>query len=97
MGSITQNALKNDKAVVIPVNETKTMKMLLTVWISSTIETLNKSKQEKIVHCWRKTGLLEAFEAAPQRKTELLAEAMSRKFELFPNLSKHDKTGEANR
>ena len=70
--------------------------MLLTFWISSTIETLNKSKQEKVVHCWRKTGLLEAFEAAPQKKTELLAEAMSRKLELFPNLCKHDQTGEVN-
>ena len=96
VASITQNALKNDEAVLIPVNETKTMKILLTCWISSTIETLNKSKQEKIVHCWRKTGLLEAFEATPAKKTELLAEAMSRKLELFPNLNKQDETGQVN-
>ena len=94
--SITQNALKNDKAVVIPVNETKTMKIMCTCWISSTIEILNKSKQEKIVHCWRKTGLLEAFEATPAKKTQLLAEAMSRRLELFPNLNQQDDTGQAN-
>jgi hypothetical protein len=94
--SITQNALKKGDAVIIPVNETKTMKVLLTSWISSTIETLNESKQAKIVHCWRKTGLLEAFEATPAEKTELLAEVMSRKLELFPNLNKHDETGEVN-
>ena len=96
--SITQNALKKGEAVIIPVNETKTMKVLLTSWISSTIETLNESKQAKIVHCWRKTGLLEAFEATPAKKTELLAEAMSRKLELFPNLNKldSDETGQPN-
>lgn len=96
VASIPQNALKNNEAVVIPVNETKTMKILLTCWISSTIETLNKSKQDKIVHCWRKTGLLEAFEATPAKKTELLAEAMSRKNELFPNLNKQDDNGQVN-
>ena len=92
---ITQHALKNDEAVVIPVNETKTVKILCACWISTTTETLNKSKQEKIVHCWRKTGLFEAYESVPETKTQLLAEAMSRKLEVFPNLNQQD-TGEAN-
>jgi hypothetical protein len=44
------------------------------------------------MHCWRKTGLLEPFEASPERKTQLIAEAHSRKFELFKflNLSNQD-------
>ncbi len=33
---------------------------------------------------------MEAFEATPSKKTELLAEAISRKHELFPYLSKQD-------
>ena len=36
------------------------------------------------------------FEAIPAKKTELLAEAMSRKLELLPNLSQQDETGEVN-
>ncbi len=39
---------------------------------------------------------MEAFEATPAKKTELLAEAMSRKLELFPNLNQQDETGQAN-
>ena len=35
---------------------------------------------------------MEAFEATPAKKTELLAEAMSRKFGLFPN---QDESGQA--
>ena len=98
MASITQNALDKKEPVIIPVHESKTMKIELTSWISKSIVIMNESKSEKIMHCWRKTGLLEPFEASPERKTQLITEAHSKKFELFPNLSNQDERddGEVN-
>ena len=52
-------------------------------WLSLAVDELNKDPAG-IVHCWRETELLRAWEGAVQ------AEAAAKVNELFPNLSRGD-------
>ena len=52
-------------------------------WLSQIVDMLKDDKEE-IVHCWRKTELLRAWDRSVQ------VEAFSKKEELFPNIDKSD-------
>ena len=60
-----------------------TCKTNLFKWLSLAVDELNKDPAG-IVHCWKETELLRAWEGAVQ------AEAAGRVNELFPNLSRGD-------
>ena len=95
---LTLEALKRNKDVVIQVHKSAEMKMECAKWISQGIDRMNESKTEKIVHCWTKTGLLEAF--IPASKAKLIKEAFEKRLELFPNMKEsgeeRDTSGERN-
>ena len=43
--------MKDGKAVTLPINESAVMKAHLVEWISKSVQIMNATKKEKVVHC----------------------------------------------
>ena len=85
VSSFTQNKLKKNEDVVLPINESAVMKAKLTEWISQAVQEMQQSKQreEKILQCYEKTGVLDVWSS---KRHELYLEAVEKRRELFPNM-----------
>jgi hypothetical protein len=54
--------------VALPINESAVMKAHLAEWLSESLSltTMNDKKREKVVHCWKKTGLIAIWDVNEQ-------------------------------
>ena len=94
VSNFTQDKLNAKEEVNLPINETPFMKAKLAEWISQSVEDMNEKKKSKVEHCWRKTGLLAAWDA--EQLPELMRKAALELKRLFPNSEDEDHSGHRN-
>jgi hypothetical protein len=70
------------------------MKAHLAEWISKSVQIMNATKKEKVVHCWDKTGLLAIWDVS--KRSVLTPVAFAQTARLFPGHHNDDVSGEAN-
>ena len=68
---------------MLPINETTFMKAKLAEWISQSVQDMNEKMRSKDEHCWRKTGILDAWDIA--KRPDLMIKAAEDVRRLFPN------------
>jgi molybdopterin-guanine dinucleotide biosynthesis protein A len=82
---LTQDQIKagtKPEDIKVPC-DVPTCKKNLFVWLSQTVDEMNKDKA-RVVHCWESTELLRAWERAVQ------VEASTKVAALFPNIDVND-------
>ena len=84
VSSLTQEQLKQNQEVNLPINESAVMKAMLTAWIGEAVQEMNASKREKVQRCYAKIGLSNAQYAL--KRDERYEEAVKKKKALFPNM-----------
>ena len=78
----------------LPINESAVMKAHLAEWISESMTTMNDKKKEKVVHCWKKTGLIAIWDV--NERAILVPKAFAETARLFPGHDNVDNSGVAN-
>jgi hypothetical protein len=94
VSTFTQEKLKNGQDVILPINETVVMKAKLAEWISESVKVMNEKKQEKVKHCWNKTGILAIWDV--HERSMLTPQAFQEVARLFPSHDIADTSGVAN-
>ena len=86
VSAFTQERLKKNEDVILPINKSTVMKAKLTEWISKAVCEMQQSKQlgEKFLGCYEKTGVLDSWSS---KRHKLYQEAVDKCCELFPNMS----------
>jgi hypothetical protein len=70
------------------------MKALFADWISESVNVMNDRMQEKVVHCWGKTGLLAIWDVT--ERAALALKAFAETSRLFPSRFNVDNSGAVN-
>jgi hypothetical protein len=82
----------------LAISESAVTKAHLAKWISESVNFMNEKKQEKVVHCWGKTGQKSGFLAIwdVNEQTTLVPKAFADTSRLFPGSNNIDDSGFAN-
>ena len=82
--------------MALPINESAVMKAHWADWLSESLSltTMNDKKREKVVHCWKKTGLIAFWDV--NERAILTRKAFAATARLFPGHDNVDNSGVVN-